>query len=425
MIGCTDWEYRTRPIEKMTKILMLTPQMPYPPEQGTSLRNFHILRGLVDRHQISVLTFRATDSIENKAQPEELAPIRFFQVPAPPRRSKSRRLISLVSINRPDLSYRLRSEALENRLVSLLSEGQSVNEPYDIVQIEGLELAYLLPAIKLSSPNTKIVLDQHNAETLIQSRSHSADKQDIKRWPKALYSKIQAGRLEQYESWACQNADWVTVVSQSDRHHLLQLIPDIKTSIVPNSIDVDEYREKCSIEGIPFDILFTGKMDYRPNVDSAIWFAQAIWPIIRKARPTTTWAIVGQKPTSNIQRLNDLNGVTVTGYVKEVAPYMAGAKVFVLPFRVGSGTRLKMIEAMAAGKAIVSTEVGAEGYGFQNNEELIMADEPKQFANAVLNLLSRPEERLRLGQAAVAAAHQYDWRVVIPKFDEVYEGLVS
>jgi glycosyltransferase involved in cell wall biosynthesis len=84
-----------------------------------------------------------------------------------------------------------------------------------------------------------------------------------------------------------------------------------------------------------------------------------------------------------------------------------------------------MIEAMAAGKAIVSTEVGAEGYGFQNNKELIMADEPKQFANAVLNLLSRPEERLRLGQAAVAAAHQYDWRVVIPKFDEVYEGLVS
>jgi glycosyltransferase involved in cell wall biosynthesis len=118
-------------------------------------------------------------------------------------------------------------------------------------------------------------------------------------------------------------------------------------------------------------------------------------------------------------------GVTVTGYVKEVAPFMAGAKVFVLPFRVGSGTRLKMIEAMAAGKSIVSTNVGAEGYEFQDNEELIIADDPQQFANAVLNLLSRPQERVRLGQAATVAARQYDWRVVIPKFDDVYEGLLA
>lgn len=252
-----------------------------------------------------------------------------------------------------------------------------------------------------------------------------ADKQHIRRWPKALYSWVQASRLAQYESWACRSADWVTVVSRSDRGHLRQLVPEIKASVIPNSIDVNEYRERTALEGIPFDILFTGKMDYRPNVDSAIWFAQAIWPLIYSVRPRTTWAIVGQKPDSNIQRLNELDGVTVTGYVEEVSPYMAGAKVFILPFRVGSGTRLKMIEAMAAGKAIVSTKVGAEGYAFQDNLELKIVDDPKQFANAVLNLLDRPEERVRLGKAAIKAANQYDWRVVVPKFEEVYQGLLT
>ena len=404
---------------------MLTPQMPYPPEQGTSLRNYHILQGLVGRHQISVLSFDSADLVTEKTQPEELATIRFYQVPVPLGRSKSKRLISMVSTDRPDLSHRLRSEAYETRLISLLTEGINNDEPFDIVQVEGLELAHFLPIVRQWSPKSRIVLDQHNAETLIQRRSLKADKQEMRGWPKALYSWVQAGRLEQYESWACRSADRVTVVSQSDKNHLKELVPDIKASVIPNSIDVEEYREKTTLEGIPFDLLFTGKMDYRPNVDSAIWFAQDIWPLIRKARPTTTWAIVGQKPTSRIQRLSEMMGVTVTGYVKEVAPFMAGAKVFVLPFRVGSGTRLKMIEAMAAGKSIVSTNVGAEGYEFQDNEELIIADDPQQFANAVLNLLSRPQERVRLGQAATVAARQYDWRVVIPKFDDVYEGLLA
>ncbi len=130
----------------------------------------------------------------------------------------------MIGTNRPDLSLRLQSDSYEDRLVSLLIEGISANKPYDIVQVEGLELAHLLPAIKRTSLKSKIVLDQHNAETLIQSRSLIADKQDMRRWSQALYSWVQSGRLQQYETWACRNADWVTVVSQSDRQHLLQLV---------------------------------------------------------------------------------------------------------------------------------------------------------------------------------------------------------
>jgi glycosyltransferase involved in cell wall biosynthesis len=166
-------------------------------------------------------------------------------------------------------------------------------------------------------------------------------------------------------------------------------------------------------------------MDYRPNIDAVLWFADAVWPKIVGERPSTTWAIVGQKPHARLERLRELPGVTVTGWVESVRPYLAGAGVYVMPFRVGSGTRLKLIEAMASGLAIVSTAVGAEGFPVQSGREIVLADGAEEMGTAVLHLLNHPEERARIGRNAIQFAQKYDWRVVIPAFAAIYDRLLG
>ena len=139
--------------------------------------------------------------------------------------------------------------------------------------------------------------------------------------------------------------------------------------------------------------------------------------------PEITWAVVGQKPHARLDRLHGVPGITVTGWVEKVQPYLAGARVFIMPFRVGSGTRLKLIEALAAGRAVVSTSLGVEGYPVQDGQELLLADSADEMASKILRLLQDSDFRAQLGKTGREFSQQYDWRKVIPIFDQVYEAL--
>jgi glycosyltransferase involved in cell wall biosynthesis len=236
---------------------------------------------------------------------------------------------------------------------------------------------------------------------------------------------VQKGRLRKYEGWACASADWVTVVSEQDRAQLLEIAPASTITVVPNCIDVAAYATKPETTTIDKSLVFTGKMDYRPNVDAVLWFADKIWPLINHQVPGVTWAVVGQQPHPRLRSLSLQAGITITGWVAEVLPYISAAAVFIMPFRVGSGTRLKLIEAMAAGKAIVSTQVGVEGFDVQHNKQLLIADEPAAFARAVLSLLGSGAKRQRLGKTAQQYAQKYDWRQIVPKFDTIYRDLLD
>ncbi|MCC6603952.1 MAG: glycosyltransferase [Anaerolineae bacterium] len=401
------------------KVLLLTPQLPYPPHQGTSLRNFHIIRGLAQACEVSLLSFLEPGQSVAAEQIGPLAELcrTIETVPVPPR-TTGRRLQQLLATRRPDMAHRLFSPAFNVRLLQLLQA-----ENYDIVQIEGIELARYLPVIRHGSSRSKIVFDDHNAETELQRRNFLTDLRQPRRWVAAAYSAEQVRRLRKFERWVCQQADWVTAVSQPDKVHLEKLTNGrTPITVIPNSLDVPQFQLEAA-DALPSDIVFSGKMDYRPNVDAVLWFVDEVWPRVRRERPSTTFTIVGQKPHARLERLKNEPGIMLTGWVARVAPYLAGAKVFVLPFRVGSGTRLKLIEAMAAGKALVSTAVGAEGFPVENDREIKLVDEAEGFATAVLHLLNHPEERQRLGQAAQQFARQYDWRVVVPQFLEIYEAL--
>lgn len=207
------------------KLLLLTPQLPYPPQQGTSLRNFHILRGLAADHEITLLSFLEPGQT---AVPHQIAPLialcRHIETVPAPARSTGQRLRQLLTTRLPDMAHRLYSPAFADRLRHLLAANQ-----FDVVQIEGIELARYIDVIRVASKGVKIVFDNHNAETELQRRNMQTDWRQPRRWPAAAYSWMQVGRLARFECWACATADWVTAVSETDQRHLQSLISNLQS----------------------------------------------------------------------------------------------------------------------------------------------------------------------------------------------------
>lgn len=394
----------------MREILLLTPQLPYPPQQGTSLRNLNILRALAQSHHVTLLSFAEPGS---PPALDYLASICTVLPPVEiPARSGRDRLRQLLTTHEPDVSLRLRSEPFAVALSDALRRFA-----FDVVQIEGIELAHYIGVVRREAPQARIVLDCHNAETELQRRALRADVGRPARWPAALFSALQVGRLERFERWALGAADVVITVSHNDRDNLplLSATEPREVLVVPNTIDVAEYVWAGAIQpSEQFDVVFTGKMDYRPNIDGVLWFADEIWPRVLAQRPSATWGIVGQRPHPRLERVRQLPGVTLTGRVPQVQPYLAGCQVYIIPLRIGSGTRLKLIEAMAANCAIVATTVGAEGFPVTNGDNILLANDPVEFAVAILNLLDDAPRREAMGQAARAFAAHYDWRTIVP-----------
>jgi glycosyltransferase involved in cell wall biosynthesis len=369
-------------------------------------------------HALSLLTFAAPNTLPH-GSPLQRVCRRVVTVP-PPKRSPWNRLIGLIS-GAPDLAGRLRSPHFERALIEVLHDDRP-----DVVQIEGLELAGCLAAIRTAAPSARIVFDAHNAEHVLQQRALETDLRRASRWPAAAYSALQVPRLARLEASIARAADAVVCVSDEDATALRRLDARLAPVVVPNGIDVSDFANVKPPAVAPEAevLVFTGKMDYRPNVDAALWFADEILPGVRLTRPKAEFHVVGQQPVPALLRLNGRNGVVVTGRVPDTRPHIAGAAVYVAPLRMGGGTRFKLLEAFALGSPCVSTRVGAEGFDVESGRELLLADTPRDFVAAVLQLLSDRGRASRLARAAqlFVRAH-YDWSAILPRLAEVYAAL--
>jgi glycosyltransferase involved in cell wall biosynthesis len=329
----------------------------------------------------------------------------------------------MLVTRKPDMALRLASEAYSKRLAEWLTR-----ESFDVVQIEGIELAPYLDVIDEARPapdqndRPLVVFDDHNCEYVLQQRSFLTDLRSLRRWPGAAYSFSQWRRLRRYEAEVCRRVDRVLAVSQADAIALMRLVPDILVSVIPNGIDTRAYMPTTGeSETASPSVVFTGTMDFRPNVDAVTWFGKEVWPLIRAEVPEVHFFVVGQRPHRRLDPLRENRGVTVTGWVEDVRPYIAQADVYVAPLRMGGGTRLKLLEAMAMGKAVVSTRLGAEGYPVTDGRELVLADGPAEFAQAVLALLQSPARRTKLGHSARDfVERRYDWRVIVPGVERLF-----
>lgn len=399
------------------QILFLTPQLPYPPHQGTTLRNFGLIKGLAEKgHTISLLSFvesgqPAVDDTPLAALCEQAA-----VVPSPTR-GMQQRLRDLIA-GHADMARRLWSEEFQDALRDLLTR-----QHFDVIHLEGIEMVSYLPEIQQNSgADTLLIYDAHNAEYALQKRVAMQDFKTPRRWPAAIYSLIQTRRLTRLETALCAASDHVLACSEADAASLRSLTYHTPVTVAPNAITTGQYHQQVEPAALVHPALvFTGKMDYRPNVDAALWFADEILPLIREAVPEAHFTIVGKNPHPRLAPLQARPDVTLTGFVPEILPYLKAADVYVAPLRMGSGTRFKLLEAMAAERVVVSTRVGAEGLALEDGGHLLLADTAADFAAAVAELLGDERRRAALiDQAAQVVRENYDWKAIIPLVEAAY-----
>lgn len=401
------------------KILLLTPDLPYPSESGAALRNMGIIRGLREAgHDVTLLSFRASPvALSSNPLAELCAAVHTVALPS---RTRSDRLITLLTSTKADLESRLASEAYGRDLRQLLQ-----SERFDIVQFSGIELGGYLRLILSEKGSAKVIYDALNAEAELQRIIAGVDAGQIKRLPAALYSSAQARRLARFEKRVCNRVDAVIAVSSEDRD-MLQRYGGAPITLMSNGIAVADYRPPEGNARSKLQLVFSGKMDYRPNVDAAEWLCNAILPQVWEREPSVRLSIVGRNPHARLGVLADDDRIRLTGWVESVLPFLHEAALFIAPLRMGSGTRLKILQAMAAGCAVLSTSIGAAGLNSEVRSALEIADDADDFARAIVALLQDASRRRELGARAMAAVGKsYDWRVLMPNLLRVYESLAG
>lgn len=383
------------------------------------MRTLGLLEGLKQAGcQIDLLTFVSEGVPDPTTTHAADLCDRIVTIPAP-RRPTSRRLGDLL-LGKTDMAQRFASDAYGAALSQLLRSNQ-----YDVIQAEGLEVAAYLAQAKTQQPDIVPIYSSTNAEYELQRVMYKSDFRTVRRWPVALYSFIQWRRLIHFERNICRKAECVIATSDIDAVAFERLAPGARVCIVPNGIHTETYDGNGShLELSSAALLFTGSMSYRPNVDAVLWFTDRVLGQIRGAIPEARLFIVGQQPHPRLNILRGRSDVEITGYVQDVTPFLHSCAVYVAPLQTGGGTRLKVLQAMAAKCAIVSTAIGAQGLDVTPGREALIADDADGFAQAVIDLLRDPERRASLGSAAQALVKaRYDWSRITPQLLAVYKEL--
>lgn len=401
------------------RTLVVTPQCPAPPVKGTTLRNYHLINALADRCE--VLVFSMLDRGDDPAAMAALTAkgVRFVTVPAP-ERTTSARLRDLLLSNQPDLALRLRSPEAHRRFVETLREFRP-----DIVQFEAVEAAGAVgpigQAFRAAGVRPHIVYDAHNVETDLQSTIWKTDVRRPRAFAKAAYSFVQSRRLRRYETRLCAASFRVIAVSEEDRTSLRYLGAK-NVSVLPNGVDTEHYRpgRKTGEERSPSPfVVFVGTLDFRPNVDAVVWFADNVMPLLRRENSGVRFAIVGRSPSPAVLSLA-AEDIEVVGPVVDERPWLARAAAYVVPLRSGGGMRFKVVQAMASGLPVVSTRFGAAGVAV-TSEHIVFAESAREFRDGIQHIIRNPAEARRRADAARRlAVDVYDWKHIVPFLDPIF-----
>jgi sugar transferase (PEP-CTERM/EpsH1 system associated) len=400
------------------RILWLSAGLLLPLDKGGKLRTWHLLRHLAARHDIEFVAYAAPGQAADVEGMRAVANAVHVveRPPAPPKGSLAFYAEAARYVVR-SLPYAIgsyQSPEYAATVRDLLATGR-----FDLVVCD-----FLMPAVNL--PDTlpcPAVLFTHNVEAEIWRRHAETAPAGVRRW----LLDAQYRRMARFERAAVRRFDLLLAVSDADAQTLERLYGPLRqpVHVVPTGVDTEYFAPReASVRHN--HLVFTGSMDWLPNEDGIVHFVRDMLPRIRQAEPSTTLSIVGRDPTPAVRSLEAEFGVTVTGRVEDVRPYVAEAALYIVPLRIGGGTRLKIFEAMAMGKPIVSTTVGAEGLPVSDGLHLLLADTPEEFAHAVVRLLQNQTERARLGDAARhLVQEQFDWASVSSYLEAALKAAAS
>lgn len=389
----------------------------WPLNTGGRLRSFHMIRELSESHELTVLTTHSPSQ-----DPEELA----RQLPAcrrvrsvpyrPAKKNSARFLLALLRswlTPMPVVVFKSRVRALQAEVERSLEAGG-----YDLVVADFL---FAVPNVPFGN-ETPVLCFSHNVEYMIWKRLEATER----RWAHRLLLRHEWRKMRRYELAACRRAALTVAVSEQDRDQLAEGSDPDRLRAIPTGVDLDYFQVGDRKEELAREIVFCGSMDWHPNEDAMLYFMDAILPLLRASLDDLSVTIVGRNPTEALRTAADAAGVQVTGTVPDVRPYMQRAAVNIVPLRVGGGTRLKIYEALAMGKAVVSTHVGAEGLPLVEGEHILRADDPADFARNVLALLRDPARREAMGDAGRALMeHRFSWSRVAAEFAEYCREAIS
>jgi len=393
------------------KILQITPRIPYPPDDGGKIGIFNITKYLSMReHKITLLSL---DSIPVK---DLLGLEKFCDVKAifaDTSNSYLKMFLNLFSLS-PYTMSKYYAKNFEAELYNSLEKNH-----FDIVHIDHLHMASYGKMIK-NNFNIPIVLREHNVETTIMQRYLQEAPNLLKR----AYAGIQFKKVYKYESKTLEIFDKCLMITKEDEKRIKQMNPKVKTAVVPAGVDTSKFCP-MDIPEEPYSIVFVGSMDWPPNVDGVIWFYKKIFPLIKGKNPQVKFYVVGKNPPLEIKNIVDKN-VVVTGYVDDVREYIAKAEVFIVPLMVGGGMRIKILNALAMGKAVVSTSVGCEGIDITNGENICIENGEEEFAGKIIGLMLDREKRERIGKNGLELIrNKYTWEKIASLIEEEYTKLVK
>jgi sugar transferase (PEP-CTERM/EpsH1 system associated) len=396
-------------------ILFLSPWLPWPPYDGGRIRILETLRYLSRRHSVTLLTtVRQPEEVKHESALNGLCEKIITTVLSKQTRPVLRRLSVGLVRGMPLIQSFHYDPNLAQKVRQLTAQNS-----YEMIHIEFPFLAPYLGAVSAHSRARK-VLSMHNVESIRLGRELECFSS------KSRWLAIQCNRLffESWEKKAIRRFDGISAVSDMERDWIQRHAPAATVEVVPNGVDTDYFCPNVSWKGSP-SVIFTGLMDYGPNVDAAAWFCDEILTRLRHKIPDLSFKIVGSRPHPKVLELGKKDGVRVTGEVADIRPYLAESSALVVPLRSGGGTRLKILEAMAMGRSVISTTLGAEGLDVTPEVNILIADSAEQFVNHILLLLASPETAGRLGTAGrQLVVDKYHWPLCLSRLESLYDRLL-
>jgi glycosyltransferase involved in cell wall biosynthesis len=446
----------TKATDEQMRVLHFVPRVPWPLNTGAKLRNYHLAREIAGRASITLLAFSENDeqtnqpsapADESSTEPILESPESFYERVILVGRDQGYTLSKIVrgAIGKtplPVLNYT--TPAMKEALARVLDE-----QDFDVVQVESIHLAEYLPIIRAASSSPQIICDWHNIESELMQRYSERQTNVLRR----TYARRAAGQMSRLERRAMHEFDAHIVVSKRDGERLQELAPKARIFLIENGVDTAYYtderinrahaawlkergQETASFQDAERDstpapevkkprrVAFVGSMDYHANVDAAVSFAEEVWPRLQAEQPGLIFTIVGRDPAREVRQLEQVSGIEVTGTVDDVRPYYHETLAAIIPLRVGGGSRLKILEAMAAGVPVISTTLGAEGLDVQDGKNILIAEKSEDFCEAITRLDEERRRTLIAGGRALVS-EQYDWSRLGALLFETYKGLLG
>jgi glycosyltransferase involved in cell wall biosynthesis len=379
-----------------------------PVDTGGKIRSYNLLKQLATRHELALLSYYG--GARDLAYEDEI--VRHFPRAVPIHDGSPDGGLAVYL----DYARRLVSPApyavtkFTSGLVTRLLTDWLADRRADVVVCDFLSASLNFPR----QLDSACVLFQHNVESVLWRRQAAHERSLLRR----IAFSIEAAKMARYERATVRRFPRVIAVSERDRRAMSVMTEEARISVVPTGVDLAQYRAAAGTTATRPTVMFLGSMDWEANVDAVEYFCRDIWPVVLTKVPDAIFRIVGRAPQPRVLRLAS-NSVQVTGTVPSVINDLKHAAVFVVPLRIGGGTRLKIFEAMAAGRAVVSTTLGAEGLDVTNGRDVILADAASDFSEAVVGLLQQPAWRAELERAAADTAARHDWPVIAERFEAV------